>query len=180
MSKQHEEATSDDEPELDLNALRDRALAGEERAHFDFSKLSKDEFHALAHFVNPDLHPDFDPGPPVDELRKIARQHDTSDGDAEDSARQSRERAAPPHSGFLQPTPPCIKLGYLVCMINETYDTYPSTPAPFFYWEPLVNGKPSSAGIDSHLRNAGDVRLLSRTLNDIIRSAKFDAPSLTQ
>ena len=49
------------------------------------------------------------------------------------------------------------KLGYLVFMINETYDTFISSSEPFFYWEFLVNGEPSSTGVDSTILNAGDV-----------------------
>lgn len=48
-------------------------------------------------------------------------------------------------------------LGNLVMMINETYDSFISSSAPFFYWEFLVNGTPASAGIDNTLLNAGDV-----------------------
>lgn len=39
-------------------------------------------------------------------------------------------------------------LGYLVNMVNETYDTFKSSSEPFFYWEFLVNDQPSSTGID--------------------------------
>lgn len=48
-------------------------------------------------------------------------------------------------------------LGYLVNMINETYDTFKSTSSPFFYWEFLVNGKPSPTGIDQTTLNDNDV-----------------------
>lgn len=48
-------------------------------------------------------------------------------------------------------------LGNLVMMINETYDSFISSSAPFFYWEFLLNGNPASAGIDNTLLNAGDV-----------------------
>lgn len=48
-------------------------------------------------------------------------------------------------------------LGYLVVMINETYDSFVSTAAPFWYWEFLINGSPSSAGIDGTILNSGDV-----------------------
>jgi hypothetical protein len=48
-------------------------------------------------------------------------------------------------------------LGYLVLMINETYDSFISSAAPFFYWEFLVNGNPSPTGIDSTKLNEGDV-----------------------
>lgn len=51
-------------------------------------------------------------------------------------------------------------LGYLVSMINETYDTFPnagSTAAqPYFYWDFLVNGNSSMTGIDETPLNAGD------------------------
>lgn len=48
-------------------------------------------------------------------------------------------------------------LGYLVLMINETYDSFISSAAPFFYWQFLINGTPASVGIDSVTLNAGDV-----------------------
>lgn len=48
-------------------------------------------------------------------------------------------------------------LGYLVLMINETYDSFMSSAAPFFYWEFLVNGQVSQTGIDSTKLNDGDV-----------------------
>ena len=41
------------------------------------------------------------------------------------------------------------KLGYLVDMINETYDTFISQYDPYFFWEFLVNGTPSTTGIDN-------------------------------
>jgi hypothetical protein len=47
-------------------------------------------------------------------------------------------------------------LGYLVLMINETYDSFISSAAPFFYWEFLVNGQASQTGIDSTKINDGD------------------------
>ena len=48
-------------------------------------------------------------------------------------------------------------LGYLVLMINETYDSFISSAAPFFFWEFLLNGRPSSTGIDTTTLNDGDV-----------------------
>jgi hypothetical protein len=57
-------------------------------------------------------------------------------------------------------------LGYLVLMINETYDSFISSAAPFFYWEFLVNGKPSPSGIDSTKLNDGDVVTFSFTVYD--------------
>ena len=47
-------------------------------------------------------------------------------------------------------------LGYLVNMINETYDTFISSLTPYFYWEFLVNGTPSSTGIDQTILSDGD------------------------
>jgi hypothetical protein len=47
-------------------------------------------------------------------------------------------------------------LGYLVVMVNETYDSFISSAAPFFYWQFLVNGAPASSGIDGVTLNAGD------------------------
>jgi hypothetical protein len=47
-------------------------------------------------------------------------------------------------------------LGYLVFMINETYDTFLSVSEPFYYWEFSVNGEPASAGIDQTVLDADD------------------------
>lgn len=47
-------------------------------------------------------------------------------------------------------------LGYLVNMINETYDTFKSNSKPYFYWEFSVNGSPSPTGIDQTMLNDGD------------------------
>lgn len=46
--------------------------------------------------------------------------------------------------------------GYMVSMINETYDTFMSTYAPYYYWEFLVNGQPQNQGIDGTTLNEGD------------------------
>ena len=48
-------------------------------------------------------------------------------------------------------------LGYLVFMINETYDTFLSVSEPFFYWEFSINGNPAPSGVDETVLNAGDV-----------------------
>ena len=48
------------------------------------------------------------------------------------------------------------QLGYLVDMINETYDTFISSYHPFFFWEFLINGVPSNVGIDSANLSDGD------------------------
>ncbi|MEM9681585.1 MAG: DUF4430 domain-containing protein, partial [Bacteroidota bacterium] len=47
-------------------------------------------------------------------------------------------------------------LGYLVDMINETYDTFISKYEPYYFWEFLVNGIPAKTGIDSTLISDGD------------------------
>ena len=47
-------------------------------------------------------------------------------------------------------------LGYLVNMINETYDTFKSSSSPFYFWEFLVNGETSEKGIDKTVLNDGD------------------------
>lgn len=51
--------------------------------------------------------------------------------------------------------------GYLVIMINETYDSFISRggekASPFFYWQFLVNGSPASKSVDNTKVNAGDV-----------------------
>jgi hypothetical protein len=48
------------------------------------------------------------------------------------------------------------KLGYLVMMINETYDSFVSTADPYYYWEFLLNGQWAPGGIDKTVLNAGD------------------------
>jgi len=47
-------------------------------------------------------------------------------------------------------------LGYLVLMINETYDSFISSAEPFYYREFLVNDQPSTEGIDNTILAAGD------------------------
>lgn len=47
-------------------------------------------------------------------------------------------------------------LGYLVEMINETYDTFISKYEPYFFWELMVNGIPSQTGIDKTILQDGD------------------------
>jgi len=48
-------------------------------------------------------------------------------------------------------------LGYLVDMINETYDTFISKYEPYFFWEFLVNGTVSSTGIDGTILADNDI-----------------------
>lgn len=48
------------------------------------------------------------------------------------------------------------QFGYLVVMINETYESFSSSSEPFFFWEFYVNGTAAQAGIDSTILNAGD------------------------
>lgn len=54
-------------------------------------------------------------------------------------------------------------LGYLVIMINETYDSFISKGGiqanPFFYWQFLVNDSPASMGVSHTILQAGDVVL---------------------
>lgn len=53
------------------------------------------------------------------------------------------------------------KLGYLVNMVNETYDTFGSTSDPFFYWQVSVNGVPSNTGIAQIALQPSDIVTLS-------------------
>ena len=46
--------------------------------------------------------------------------------------------------------------GYLVEMINGTYDTFLPTEGPAYYWELFVNGSQAQSGIDGTTLNAGD------------------------
>lgn len=49
-------------------------------------------------------------------------------------------------------------LGNLVCMMNETYDTFQASYKPFYYWEFLLNGEPATQGIDqTHLRPGDEI-----------------------
>lgn len=48
------------------------------------------------------------------------------------------------------------QLGYLVLMINETYDSFISSAEPFYYWEFLVNNVPATKGIDNTILSDGD------------------------
>lgn len=47
-------------------------------------------------------------------------------------------------------------LGYFVFMINETYDSFLSKAAPYWYWEFLINGKRMNKGIDNINLNPND------------------------
>lgn len=49
------------------------------------------------------------------------------------------------------------QLGYLVDMINGTYDSFLSTYAPYFFWDFIVNNVSSNTGIDSTPINDGDI-----------------------
>ena len=46
--------------------------------------------------------------------------------------------------------------GYLLFMVNETYDSFLSSAAPYYYWEFFVNGVSQNQGIDSTILNPGD------------------------
>jgi hypothetical protein len=62
-------------------------------------------------------------------------------------------------------------LGYLVFMIDETYDTFLSTSNPFFYWEFSVNGTPADHGIDQTVLSDGDTVGFAFTTYDAERHA---------
>lgn len=53
------------------------------------------------------------------------------------------------------------QFGYLVIMINETYDSFISKGGaqarPFFYWQFLVNGTPASQGVSHTVLQQDDV-----------------------
>jgi len=63
------------------------------------------------------------------------------------------------------------KFGYLVAMINESYDTFASSAAPFFYWELSVNASPSSQGIDQTILNSGDAVEFEYIAYDAVKHA---------
>jgi hypothetical protein len=54
-------------------------------------------------------------------------------------------------------------------MINETYDSFISSAAPFFYWQFLLNGAPAQQGIDSTLLHLGDTLAFSFEAYDPLR-----------
>jgi hypothetical protein len=51
--------------------------------------------------------------------------------------------------------------GYLVDMINETYDTFISKYEPYYFWEIYLNGIPAQKGIDGLVLNDGDTLTFS-------------------
>ena len=56
--------------------------------------------------------------------------------------------------------------GYLVIMINQTFETFLPTESPYYYWDFLLNGSPSSTGIDQTTLNDGDaISFLLTTYN---------------
>lgn len=52
-------------------------------------------------------------------------------------------------------------LGYLVNMINETYDSFISrggeSASPFFYWQFILNNNPARLSIDRTILNDNDI-----------------------
>ena len=48
-------------------------------------------------------------------------------------------------------------LGYLVLMINDTYESSNSKLSPFFFWEMFLNGKVAPKGIDSTILQDKDI-----------------------
>lgn len=63
-------------------------------------------------------------------------------------------------------------LGYLVAMINETYESFISSADPFFFWEFLVNGTASQTGIDNTILNDGDEVSFELQMYDATAHAK--------
>ena len=47
--------------------------------------------------------------------------------------------------------------GYMVVMINGTYDSFPAAEGPAYFWDLYVNGVWSQHGIDGTILNDGDV-----------------------
>lgn len=62
-------------------------------------------------------------------------------------------------------------LGYLVSMINETYESFYFKQGPFFFWEFLVNGVESSKGIDFTILKDGDIVTFDFTVYDASSNA---------
>jgi hypothetical protein len=47
--------------------------------------------------------------------------------------------------------------GYMVMMINGTYESFPAAAGPAYFWELYVNGASAQQGIDGTILNDGDV-----------------------
>jgi Domain of unknown function (DUF4430) len=56
--------------------------------------------------------------------------------------------------------------GYLVLMINGTYETFVPSDGPTYYWELFVNGTPAQQGIDGTILNDGDAVVFEYVLFD--------------
>lgn len=54
-------------------------------------------------------------------------------------------------------------LGYMVFMVNETFDSFVSSAEPYFYWEFLLDGAAQNQGIDSTKLTAGQTVSFSFT-----------------
>ena len=50
-----------------------------------------------------------------------------------------------------------LTFGYLVFMINGTFDSNMPSAAPYYYWEFFVNGIPATKGIDNTILKDRDV-----------------------
>ena len=48
------------------------------------------------------------------------------------------------------------KVGCLIIMINDIFETCNKNSGPFYYWELFYNGKPSTKGIDLLMLSEGD------------------------
>ncbi|MNJ90830.1 hypothetical protein D3C87_84700 [compost metagenome] len=66
-------------------------------------------------------------------------------------------------------------LGYLVSMINETYESFYFKEGPFFFWEFSVNGVVATKGIDNTVLKDGDVV----TFEFIVYNSSTNAASTT-
>ena len=56
--------------------------------------------------------------------------------------------------------------GYMVVMINGTYESFSATEAPFYFWELYVNGQSAQQGIDGTILNDGDIMSFAFVLYD--------------
>ncbi|HEV8507328.1 MAG TPA: DUF4430 domain-containing protein [Chitinophagaceae bacterium] len=79
-------------------------------------------------------------------------------------------------------------LGYLVNMVNETYDSFiaPNSYQPFFYWEILLNNTPITKGIDNTKLMDGDsvefiyTRFVPEVHGNSTLAVKFKQKALSQ
>jgi hypothetical protein len=79
---------------------------------------------------------------------------------------EEAKTSQPPGGNFTYGLQYFGSLGYLVFMINQTFETFLTTEAPYLYWEFLVDGTPASKGIDQTTVNSGQTVTFELELYD--------------